>query len=104
MINKNIMNDLVKIFTKYSNVNKVLLFGSRARGDHKENSDIDLCICGDNINHSTLANIYMDVEDINTLVGFDILSFNDIKSRELIDNILEDGVCIYEQEARRENN
>ncbi|MEF9934747.1 MAG: nucleotidyltransferase domain-containing protein [Clostridium sp.] len=96
MIDENIMIDLVNVFTKYSNVDKVLLFGSRARGDNRENSDIDLCIFGDNINHSTLANIYMDVEDINTLVSFDILSFNDIKSTELIHNILEEGVCIYE--------
>ncbi len=86
---------LVLIFNKYPDVEKVVLFGSRARGDYKYNSDIDLCIFGEKLNHLTLAKINMDISELNTPLNFDILAFNELNKKELINNILKEGVVVY---------
>ncbi|MEG0371345.1 MAG: nucleotidyltransferase domain-containing protein [Clostridium sp.] len=99
MLESYVEKSLRDVFLRYKEVDEVLLFGSRARGDHRYNSDIDLCLFGNSITHKVLANIHMDIEEINTIYSFDILCFNEIKKQELIDNILREGVCIYGKEA-----
>lgn len=94
MIEKELVDELREIFLKYRNIEKVLLFGSRARGDNNDRSDIDLCLFG-NINHSEYAEIYMDIDEINTHLSFDVLNFAELKKEELIKNILKEGIEIY---------
>ena len=95
MLEERIKNELQTIFSKYKEIEKVLLFGSRARGDNKYNSDVDLCIFGKNITHLVQAKIFMDIEEINTPLSFDILNFNELTKQELIYNIINEGVEIY---------
>ena len=101
MINDKLLEDLRYIFIKYSEIDKVILFGSRARGDNKVNSDVDLCIFGEGITHLVYAKVTMDIEELNTPLSFDVLNFNELSKNELIDNILSEGVDIYNgQEVR----
>ncbi|KYH34986.1 nucleotidyltransferase domain protein [Clostridium tepidiprofundi DSM 19306] len=98
MLDSKLKNELEEIFMKYKEVDKVLLFGSRARGDHKINSDVDLCIFGDDVTHLILAKIYMDLYEIDTPLSFDIVQFTELSKKELIKNILSEGVVIYNGE------
>jgi len=95
MIDEKLTIKLKTIFSKYREIEKVILFGSRARGDNKYNSDVDICIVGGKMTHLTLAKINMDISEINTPLSFDILSFNELNKEELINNILNEGVVIY---------
>lgn len=95
MISEILLKDLQKIFNKYDEVNKVILFGSRARGDNKINSDVDLCLFGDKLTHLTFSKISMDIDELNTPLSFDILNFNELVKEALINNILKEGVEIY---------
>lgn len=100
MIDDKLRSELEVIFSRYIEVERVLLFGSRARGDNKYNSDIDLCIFGESVTHLTLAKINMDINELNTCLSFDILSINELKKEELIENILKEGVVIYNEKTR----
>ena len=95
MIDDKLRKELEQIFVKYKEVDKVVLFGSRARGDYKINSDVDLCIFGNNITHLILSKIYMDIYDLDTPLSFDIVQFAELRNKELINNILSEGVTIY---------
>lgn len=95
MIEDKLKNELQTIFLKYKEIEKVLLFGSRGREDNKYNSDVDLCLFGENITHLIQAKVFMDIEEINTPLSFDILNFNELTKKELIDNIINEGVEIY---------
>ena len=44
-IRENVIQEIIQLAQK-NDVEKVILFGSRARGDYKERSDIDLAFCG----------------------------------------------------------
>ena len=95
MISEKLKLELKNIFSKYPEIDKVLLFGSRARNDHRVNSDVDICLFGKNVNHLILAKVSMDIDELNTPLSFDILNFNELNKVELIDNILKEGIEIY---------
>lgn len=97
MLDEKVTLDLQNIFSKYIEIEKVILFGSRARGDNKYNSDIDLCMFGSKINHLIQAKVSMDIEEINTPLSFDILNFNELSKKELIENITNEGIEIYNE-------
>lgn len=78
---------------KKNHVDKVILFGSRARGDYKERSDIDLAFFGGQGN-----DFILDVdEETSTLLGFDVINMDRAVKKELLDAIEREGVVIYEK-------
>lgn len=74
-------------------VEKVLLFGSRARGDWKDRSDIDLAAYGGNM---TLFSLDVD-DETHTLLQFDVVDLGRSVQQELRDEIQKDGMVIYEK-------
>ena len=95
MIDDKLSSILKEIFNKYNEIEKVILFGSRARNDNSYYSDVDICIVGELVSHLILAKINMDIGEVNTPLSFDILAFNELSKKELINNILNEGVVIY---------
>ncbi len=76
-----------------NNLEKVILFGSRARGDNTEKSDIDLAVKGTNID-----SFYWDIkENLNSLLICDIIDLDSGISDDLNREIKKDGVIIYEK-------
>ncbi len=77
---------------KKNNIEKVILFGSRARGDNGEKSDIDLAAFGGDV-----INFTFDVdEETSTLLMFDVVNLNGRISDELQKEIDRDGIVLYE--------
>lgn len=78
---------------------KVILFGSRARGDHRERSDIDLAIYGmPKENESEFRDA---IDQLPTLLDFDLVFITDQTSPALIQNIKEDGIIIMSKAQER---
>ena len=93
-------NDLnYKFIKKLQNlpfVDEIWLFGSRARGDHRKKSDIDLAIICPNSTDNDWDNIMDIIENADTLLKIDCIKFDKIKiSEELFDNILKDKKVLY---------
>lgn len=88
----NAENGIIKLAEKYG-INKIILFGSRARGDNRDRSDIDLAVSGGNITEFTLDT----EEEIDTLLMFDVVNLDKYVQPELIAEIERDGVIIYEK-------
>ena len=85
--------DLRKIASQYD-VDKIVLFGSRARGDNQAKSDVDIAVYG----CRDFTNFYFDVEEkVWTLLTFDIVNMDNDVSEELKREIIRDGVIIYEK-------
>lgn len=80
-------------FANKNNIEKIILFGSRARGTHTERSDIDIAVCGGNFD-----DFYWDIkENVHSLLSFDIVELDKGASAELKEEIKRDGVTIYEK-------
>lgn len=98
MINLNleqkIVDEIVIICHKYEYISKVIIFGSRARGDNSIKSDIDLAVYCDN----SIADFIEDVEmNTTTLLEFDFSDMKDIHDDLFIDQVKKEGVVIYEK-------
>lgn len=90
------MIDLKPFFSQWPSVEKVWLFGSRARGDNQERSDIDLAIVSSGISENEWVNLREAIEEIPTLLEFDVVRF-ETASKELQEVILREGKIIYER-------
>jgi uncharacterized protein len=89
-------NKLQKIFSEHPNVSAVKIYGSRAKGNYREGSDIDLMIIG-RITKTELTEIINEIDDQNTPYLYDISRLEDTKSPNLIDHIHRIGKIFYEK-------
>ncbi len=91
-IRDEVIQEICEIAEKYK-VEKVILFGSRARGDFRRTSDIDLAVKG-----GDFINFALDVdEETSTLLMFDFVDLNRSIQQELRENIEREGRMIYEK-------
>lgn len=91
-VNENLEREIIDIAVKYD-LKKVLVFGSRARGDYRRISDIDLAVSGGN--YAAFA-IEVD-ETTSTLLEFDIVNLDGSVNPELLESIRKDGKVLYEK-------
>lgn len=92
------VDDLAKLrnlFVKYEHIERVILYGSRAKGNFKPFSDVDITLLGDNLSHAELSQLLVDVDDLLLPYQFDISIFKNLKNADLIDHINRVGVEIY---------
>ena len=76
---------------------KLVLFGSRARGDFRERSDIDLAVYGMPPENQT--SFWLDAEELPTLLKLDIVHVAPDMDSEFLSNIEKDGVILYAAES-----
>jgi predicted nucleotidyltransferase len=88
---------LILEFQKLPFIEKMILFGSRAFGDHDERSDIDLALVGE-ISRPQWAHLRDRTYHYRTLYWVSIVHWNR-NPPVLQRRILETGVTIYDQEA-----
>ena len=85
-----LLSEIVAI-AKSHKIEKLLLFGSRARGDNNEHSDIDLAVAGGDV-----LGFSLDVDEkTNTLLSFDVVDLGEQISAVLRREIERDGVDLY---------
>lgn len=95
-LNDNIINNIKSVFSRYPEIDKACIFGSRSRGDYKETSDIDIVLYGDNLTHTLNTKIFYDLEDLYLVYKIDLINFNSLKDDDkLKENIVNEGVEIY---------
>lgn len=87
-----VVNSIVE-WAKACQIEKVILFGSRARGDNKSRSDIDLAVSGGNISEFSTG----VEEEIPTLLCFDVVNLDGRVQEELREAISREGVVLYEK-------
>lgn len=95
-MNDFILEEIAKIAEQYG-VERVLLYGSRARGNHSPVSDYDIAIYGKHISTADRVSLSHDIDEIRTLKKIDLVFLTDIDDTEFAQRIREEGVIIYEQ-------
>lgn len=93
--------DTIKqIAATFSEIKRVLIFGSRAVGNADKGSDIDLALIGEDVTHSTVLRFY-DLLNEETLIPYyiDVIDYKTIQNAELKEHIDRMGVIVYEKQA-----
>ena len=91
-IKEKVIREILELAEKYR-VHKVILFGSRARGDYRRVSDIDLAVSGGDVTRFTFA---VD-EETSTLLKYDVVNLDGSVQEELRESIQKEGRVLYEK-------
>ena len=95
-MNKILENEKINnIFSNYSEVEEVIIYGSRSKGNFRIGSDVDLTIIGKGLNYNKLDEILIKIDELNTPYKFDISIYSELLSEELIDHIKRIGQTFY---------
>jgi len=98
-LRKETIEKVNRIFAQYDKVEEVILYGSRAKGNFKPGSDIDLTLKGKGINLKLLNKISLELDDLLLPYTFDLSIYNHIKQPDLIDHIVRVGKVFYKSES-----
>ncbi len=81
------------ILARYPKISKAVLYGSRARGDHRTGSDIDLVLFGEDLKGS----LYLIHDELEEALPYfiDLTLFDAVRDKALKARIDTEGVLIY---------
>ena len=97
-LKESIIDMICTVFVRYPQVERAVLYGSRAKGDFKPGSDIDLTLVGeDDLSRKELYRIMDDLDDLLLPYTFDISIFRNITDRDVLNHIQRAGITFYEK-------
>ena len=99
-LKEDIIHKLVEIFQKNSKIKDVILFGSRAKGNYRNGSDIDLAIKGKNLKLVDLNELLIKIDGLYLPYEIDIVIYSKIKNKDLIEHIDRIGIVLYKEQGR----
>ncbi|MCC2625551.1 MAG: nucleotidyltransferase [Burkholderiales bacterium] len=91
------VSKICSVFSKYNQIEKVLIYGSRAKGNYKRGSDIDLTILGDGLSYSFQMNVLDELDELLLPYMIDLSIFADIDNIGLQEHIKRVGLVFYER-------
>jgi len=90
------LNTLESIFRKYPGIKEAVLYGSRAKGNYRAGSDIDITLkTDDSFTHTYLLDIAGDFDDSDMPYLVDVSVYNDISNPDLKAHIDRVGKVLY---------
>lgn len=84
---------IVDLVLRYYHPNRIILFGSRARGDHRPDSDYDICVEIDEYDNRMPVHMYD--ENINLNIDFVFIKNLDKRGYKLLEHIRTEGVLLW---------
>lgn len=92
-LSRSLLKQIVDILVKYVRPKRIIVYGSRARGDYNKTSDIDIAVeCGEG---SRLVRNVID-DEVRTLLKLDIIDLDAVES-PLRNEIEQEGIVVYEK-------
>ena len=93
-----VVESIQNVFVSFPQIEKAVLYGSRAKGNYKNGSDIDLTLFGNDLNLSVMNKIELKIDDLLLPYTFDISIFYQISNPDLIEHINQAGKIFYEKQ------
>jgi len=90
-----VLEQIHSILRRHPDVEKAILYGSRAKGNYHEGSDIDLCLSG-NISFASLGDIVDELDDLLLAYTIDVSVYDHLNNDALKDHIQRVGKVFYE--------
>ena len=87
---------VLSVLGEFPNVKEAIIFGSRAKGNFKNGSDVDIALKGENINLEIVSNISYRLNEETVLpYKFDVLDYQSINNSKLTEHINRIGISVY---------
>lgn len=95
-LSNSVISELQDVFRRHANISKVLIFGSRAKGNYREGSDIDLVAIGNDLDYSQLIKILTEIDNLELLYSVDLLDYNKTINTPIGEHIDRVGQVFYQ--------
>jgi predicted nucleotidyltransferase len=87
------------VLASHAEVERAVLYGSRAKGNYRVGSDIDLCLMGETLTLAEQLRIESELDDLLLPYKIDLSRFHALDNPALIDHIRRVGVTFYEAKS-----
>ena len=94
-IEQRTINELISYFKTKQDIEKVIIFGSRAKGTFSKGSDIDFAILTQN--HKQFYKISVELDELPTPYKFDVIDYQTLSHEEMKNSIDNEGIVFYEK-------
>ena len=101
-LNEETIDKINSVFKKIPEVHEVVIYGSRAKGNYRIGSDIDLTLKGKNLTSRILSDIIDEIDELNTPYLFDISIFEKLNAPDLEEHINRVGQVFYSKKILHE--
>jgi len=92
-----LLDKIVSIIGRNEKIKRIVIFGSRARGDFKPASDIDIALyASGSLTSEELNSIRSQIDEIDCIYKFDIVDVNRLEKKAMVENIKNEGITIFE--------
>ena len=91
------VENICAVFARFPEIEKAILYGSRAKGNFKTGSDIDLTLCGEALTSDLRSTIASALDDLLLPYTIDLSVFNGLTNAKLREHIEREGVSFYER-------
>jgi predicted nucleotidyltransferase len=95
------IQELLSVLVKFPSLESAVIYGSRARGNYRKGSDIDIALFGKDITFGELSRLDWELDDLLLPYKLDLLLFHELENEELRDHILQDGKLLYQRATDR---
>ncbi len=89
---------IAEVLTRFPQVERALLFGSRAKATHRPGSDIDLALVGSQLDLQTLGRIDDGLDDLLLPYRFSLLIYGEATGSEIAAHIRRVGVPFFDKQ------
>lgn len=93
------LQTIQKILSRYPEVESAMVFGSRAKGNYREGSDIDLALSGPHELNQKLLQLKNEFDESSLPYTVDLVFVPEIKHAELLEHIRRVGQPLYHRKG-----
>ncbi|WP_159468736.1 nucleotidyltransferase domain-containing protein [Dyadobacter sp. 3J3] len=99
-LKENTILRIQSVFTNFPEIEEAILYGSRAKGNFKNGSDIDLTLKGKQLTLTILGKIDEQLDDLLLPYTFDLSIYHQINSPELLDHMARVGEIFFSKKYK----
>jgi predicted nucleotidyltransferase len=96
-LKQEVIDRINAVFSKHSEVEEAIIYGSRAKDNYRNGSDIDISLKGDYLNLDIINSISLEIDDLLLPYAIDLSIFHQIDNKDLISHIERVGKIFYKQ-------
>lgn len=91
------------VFSHYPQIEKATLYGSRAKGNYRQGSDIDLTLIGgSDLSSAVLTKVMNELDDLLLPYAIDLSLLRNISDTAVLDHIRRIGVVLYKKNGNND--
>lgn len=87
------------VLKNHPQVERVIIYGSRAKGNYSPGSDIDLALTGAGLEIQDVLDIRVELEELNLPYAVDLLILETVENLDLLEHIQRVGLLFYERQT-----